>query len=66
LYLESLSKETLALYQSLFSSLDTPVVVDRIIEATIYEQLQRYLDGEATLEEAVDACAQKINLYLAE
>jgi ABC-type glycerol-3-phosphate transport system substrate-binding protein len=66
LNIKPLSKEVIGLYQSLFASLDTPVVIDSVVETSIYEQLQRYLDGEVGLEEAVDACARKINLYLAE
>jgi len=66
LFIDPLSEETVQAYQALFASLDTPVVVDKVIEAAINEELHRYLEGEASLEDAVSNCVKKISLYLAE
>jgi len=66
LFAEPFSNETLASYYTLFSSLDTPVVIDSVIQETIYEQLRRYLDDEASLEEAVSVSEKMINLYLSQ
>lgn len=66
LYIDSLTKETIVEYQKLFSSLDTPVVVDRVIQTIVFQELQSYLASEITSQEAVEACSKKINLYLAD
>jgi hypothetical protein len=66
LFLRSVSDEAKADYKELFASLDTPVAIDEVIQETIYQELQRYLDGEATLESAIDSCNKKLSLYLVE
>ena len=63
---EPFSGETIASYESLFASLDTPIFVDQVIQDAIYQELQRYLDGEVDLKSAVNSCSKKLNLYLAE
>lgn len=66
LNLELLTEEEKEAYISLVESLDTAVNRDWIIREAIFEQLEDYLDGSISLEEAVDNMAKKIDLYLVE
>ncbi|MCL2806923.1 MAG: hypothetical protein FWD27_01955 [Coriobacteriia bacterium] len=66
IFSDAFSGETLSFYTTMFSSLDTPVIVDNRIHGIIFKQLHDYLDGSATLEEAVAACATRVDLYLVE
>ena len=47
-------------------SLDTPVLMDDVIKEAVIEQAVKYLKEECSVEEAVTALVQKVNLYLAE
>ena len=47
-------------------SVDEPALVDRTVQNRVVEQGSKYLKGELSLEQAVNAIMQKMNLYLAE
>lgn len=47
-------------------SLDTPVLMDDVIKEAVIEQAVKYLKEECSVEDAVTALVQKVNLYLAE
>lgn len=47
-------------------SVDEPALVDRTVQNLVVEQGSKYLKGELSLEQAVNAIMQKMNLYLAE
>lgn len=46
-------------------SVDEPALVDRTVQNLVVEQGSKYLKGELSLEQAVNAIMQKMNLYLA-
>ena len=66
LSISSLTEEVTKEDESIFASLDTPVVVDAVVQTAVYEQMQRFFDGEVPLEGALTDCSTRINLYLAE
>lgn len=60
------SEESRNRFKKLTETLDTPALTDAVTEERILEQAGRCLTGEITIEEAVSAIEQKMNLYLAE
>lgn len=53
-------------FKELIDSLDTPSLTDAVMEELSAEQAGKCITGEVTVEEAVSAVSQKMNLYLAE
>ena len=47
-------------------SLDTPTLMDDVIKEAVIEQAVKYIKDECSVEDAVAALVQKVNLYLAE
>jgi len=45
---------------------DTPYIEDRMLENAVYEGGDRYLQGEAGLEETLEAIERRVALYMAE
>ena len=41
-------------------------MTNRVIQEFVLEQGEKYLKGDQSLEEAVEAVMKKVNLYLAE
>jgi len=53
-------------YYSLFSSLDTPIIIDSVLQEIIYQQLKGCLGNEISLENAIETCLSRVNFYLQE
>ncbi|MBD5547752.1 MAG: carbohydrate ABC transporter substrate-binding protein [Lachnospiraceae bacterium] len=47
-------------------SVDTPYVPDAVLEDAVYSEGIRYIRGEQSLSEAVDAIEQKVSIYMSE
>ena len=45
---------------------DTPYVPDAVLEDAVYSEGIRYIRGEQSLSEAVDAIEQKVSIYMSE
>lgn len=61
-----LTDEACAVFTELLQSVDTPVPTDATIRSLILEEAECYVTGEVSLEDALAAIRQKVNLYLAE
>ena len=66
IYYRSLTKEEVDEILAQLESVDEPALVDRTVQNLVVEQGSKYLKGELSLEQAVNAIMQKMNLYLAE
>ncbi|MCM1127744.1 MAG: ABC transporter substrate-binding protein [Lachnospiraceae bacterium] len=53
-------------YYQMVESMDTPYLEDLVLEETVYEEGYKFMQGEQSLEEALNAIEQKIAIYLAE
>ena len=60
------SQEQLDTLYGWMESMDTPYVEDTVLEKTVFEEGDKYISGEQTLEEALTAIEQKIAIYLSE
>lgn len=47
-------------------AVDTPYVKDTVLEDAVYSEGVRYMRGEQSLQEALDAIEQKISIYMSE
>ncbi|MDE7285937.1 MAG: ABC transporter substrate-binding protein [Lachnospiraceae bacterium] len=47
-------------------TVDTPYVKDEVLEDAVYSEGIRYMRGEQSLQEAVDAIEQKVSIYMSE
>ena len=63
---EAFTSEMVQDYMALFSTLNELVSIDESIKSIAYDQLQRYLDDDISLEEAVLAAQTTISIYLKE
>lgn len=59
-------KEEFDALREKIESLDTPTLVDEVIKEAVIEQAVKYMKDECSVEDAVAALVQKVNLYLAE
>ena len=50
----------------IIEGLEKPAMTNRGIQEFVLEQGEKYLKGDQSLEEAVEAVMKKVNLYLAE
>ncbi|MCI8364051.1 MAG: hypothetical protein HFG34_03755 [Eubacterium sp.] len=50
----------------IIEGLEKPAMTNRVIQEFVLEQGEKYLKGDQSLEEAVEAVMKKVNLYLAE
>ena len=66
IYYRSLTNEEVDEILAQLESVDEPALVDRTVQNLVVEQGSKYLKGELSLEQAVNAIMQKMNLYLAE
>ena len=64
--MNTLTEDELNQLTEMFESLDTPVLADATIQSLVIDQGEQYLKGEISLEDALSAIQQKMNLYLAE
>ena len=60
------SQEQLDTLYGWMESMDTPYVEDTVLEKTVFEEGDKYISGEQTLEETLTAIEQKIAIYLSE
>lgn len=58
--------EQVAQMQELGKSLTKAANVNQLVVESMYEQVERYVQGEVQLEEAVDAFLKEMKIYLAE
>lgn len=52
--------------QEKIESLTTPALTDELIIRTVFEEVNRCLDGETSVSDTADTIVKKVNLYLAE
>lgn len=50
----------------IIEGLEKPAMTNRVIQELVLEQGEKYLKGDQSLEETVEAVIKKVNLYLAE
>lgn len=50
----------------LCTTVDTPIIVDEAMKSMVVEEATSYLNAELSLQEAVDAIVNKVNIYLQE
>lgn len=60
------SAEQIQKIQKMGESLTVPSALDRNVVETVHSELENYVKGESSLEEAIQSLMQKVNLYLAE
>lgn len=58
-------QETKELY-NLLSSVRTPYLADAVVEDTVREAGKKYLDGQCSLEEALEDIQEKLAIYMSE
>lgn len=63
---DDVTVEELDRLTGLLESLKKPALNDAVIEELVLTQAEKYIKGEALLEETVAAIRQKLNLYLSE
>lgn len=59
-------QEQLDTFYGWMESMDTPYVEDTLLEETVLEEGAKFIQGEQSLNEALNAIEQKIAIYLAE
>lgn len=60
------TQEQLNAFYGWMESMDTPYVEDTVLEETVFEEGDKYISGQQSLEEALNAIEQKIAIYLSE
>ena len=60
------NKEQLDTFYGWMESMDTPYVEDSVLEETVFEEGNKFILGEQSLEEALNVIEQKIAIYLSE
>lgn len=61
-----MTREVCDAFEKLLESVDTPAPTDAVLEQLILDEVERYVLGETSIEEAVGAILKKVKLYLAE
>lgn len=59
-------EEELAEFYSWMESMDTPYIEDPVLERAVFEEGSRFIQGQTSLEEALDAIEQRLAIYMAE
>lgn len=60
------TQEQLDTFYGWMESMDTPYVEDTLLEETVFEEGDKFIQGEQSLDEALNAIEQKMAIYLAE
>ncbi len=60
------TQEQLNVFYGWMDSMDTPYVEDVVLEETVFEEGDKYISGQQSLEETLNAIEQKIAIYLSE
>ncbi len=60
------NEESIAALCTCIEDADTPYITDQVLEAAIYEHGAAYLQGNISLEEALDAIEKKLTIYMTE
>lgn len=66
LHLKALSEDAKQEFAALVESLDTPVLDDGVVKEVVFEQLEEYIFGRISVEEAAANIIKKLSLYLVE
>ena len=65
-YIYNVNEEQIADLRKCIEAADTPYIEDTVLENAVYEEGIRYMQGEQSLEDAVNAIEKKISIYMAE
>ena len=60
------TQEELAVFYDWMESASTPYIADLVLEKAVFEEGSKYILGEGSLEEALDAIEQRLAIYMAE
>lgn len=60
------TEEEMAAFRSWLESVDTPYIADMIIEKTVFEEGEKYIQEEQSLEETLETIEQQLAIYLSE
>ncbi len=60
------TQEELAVFYDWMESAVTPYIADLVLEKAVFEEGSKYILGEGSLEEALDAIEQRLAIYMAE
>lgn len=58
--------EELAILKGWMATADTPYIADAVLEETIFEEGEKYIQGNQSLEEALDEIEKQLAIYLSE
>lgn len=59
-------EDAVTMLRTCIENADTPYIADKILEDAVCEQGTAYLQGDITLEEAVNSIEQRLTIYMAE
>ncbi len=59
-------EKQIADFRKCIETADTPYIEDTVLESVVYDEGILYMQGEKSLEEAVNAIEKKISIYMAE
>ncbi len=60
------TEEEMDLFRNWIGSADTPYIADMVMEKTVFEEGEKYMHGDQSLEEALEAIRQQLAIYLSE
>lgn len=60
------TEEEMNTFRSWMESVDTPYIADMVLEKTVFEEGEKYIQEEQSLEETLDAINRQLEIYLSE
>ena len=60
------TQEELAVFYDWMESAVTPYIADLVLEKAVFEEGSKYILGEGSLEEALEAIEKRLAIYMAE
>lgn len=60
------TKEEMDQFRQWLGSVDTPYIADMVLEKAVFEEGEKYMRGEQSLTEALNAISQRLSIYLSE
>lgn len=60
------TEEEMDTFRRWMESVDTPYIADRVLEKTVFEEGEKYMQEEQSLEETLDAISQQLAIYMSE
>lgn len=60
------TEEEMDTFRNWMESADTPYIADMVLEKAVFEAGEKYIQGEQSLEETLEAIEQQLAIYLSE